>query len=151
MATPEEKLRLAAFLEQSRQALGEIIDRLDRVAPSPGVVRGQAPTPDQVALQRAWAAFQESGNLQRSISELRDGDQQSEQARDLDRLLTDHGLFGPQLDFKLHLFDRHLRRFREVLEEFDAPPAPTQSTWQRVWARLGQVRVRREPRQEEVS
>jgi hypothetical protein len=116
--TLEDKLRLGQFLTDSRDALGEIISRLDQLAPSPALVRGETPTRDQLSLQRAWDEFNRNESILRAVSQLRS----TEDTERLDQLLADHGLSGAQLEFKLSLFYRHLDRFHSAIAEFDAAP-----------------------------
>lgn len=149
MVTREEKLRLANFLEEARDALAEIVGRLDQLAPSPAVVRDAGPSEDQLSLQRAWAAYLGTDDLQSTLDRLR-GTSDEAQLAALDRLLTEHGLYGPQLDFKLRLFAQHLQRFQATLADLDAPAGRRPSAWQRVRALLGLARPTSGSRPEEV-
>lgn len=153
MATEDDRKKLAKFLNESREALGQIITRLDQLAPSPNSMR-QRPSTQQAELARAWDAFNGTSDLQGTIDRL---ERATEDDEELNRLLDSHGLYGDQLAFKIGLFDRHLYAFRQAINEFHEPendePENDEpenhepenhelSQWQRLRTRLRRVRAR---------
>lgn len=136
MVAREDKLALAQFLRESREVLAEIVPRLDRLAPSADAL-GPEPSRQEEELRRAWQAFNEANDLQLTIDRLQAATQPTDvDDVELDELLESHGLYGPQLAFKIGLFRRHLEAFRRAVEDFDAQEPGVTSGWRRLWARL---------------
>ena len=143
MAFAPDRLKLAVFLQQSSDALTEIVTRLDRLAPSPESMRRglNNPSEEQLSLLRAWRELQSTGRIESIVDQIPNAVEIN--GTNIDQLLENHGLYGEQLDFKLQVFNRHLLRFYEVIADLDNQGTPRISRLRGIFNRIRRVSASR--------
>lgn len=137
MIEPDDDLKVANFLLQTKDDLDWIVRHMDVLAPSLESVREPGkPSIAQESLKAAWDEFNGPNGDQTSL-DIFIRELQSKNSRH-NRSLDEHGLTGAQLSFKLLIVSSHKAMLEDAKKRIEeAMDRRRHSGWRNLWVRIG--------------